>query len=288
MKAVITSRCSMNIGFDRILESLPLADLDFTVLNVYPRHRQRPGLERVAGHKGVRTDLSVVAEPTTVLSAACPEVLAKTGNFIKETMRVVNLHKPELVVLTQEVNQAGSLACLAHDGLRIFNQSKTSVLLLSMVATASHSRRVVVGAPALDSNSDLSAANVSSIMNPTEAEIIVAVVANPFYPPLSRVVPNMRGCQSRALREIHDEQAVEATAQAAMMADQLARTKVKPLYVGRTGRLVSELSQIVRSNDTSLLCLLVDSSSRKWLNRSKLLEMLENVDVPILVVPAGR
>lgn len=283
MDAVMASRGSLSACAVQMLRDLPVADVDVFALSVHRRGHQ-PEQCRVLAQ--ARTDSGQTHGATMALSEDCLEVVVKTGNFITEVIRTVTQQKPELIVVQQEARRPGSLACLAADGVRVSSHSRASVLLIPSVCSVSSSTRVVVGTVSQNSHAIADTRGLQRVLDMNRADIVVAAVASPFYPPLSRVVPNMRGCQSRAIREIHDEQAVEATAHAEQIAAQLACGKAKPLYVGRTGRFVQEISQVVGSNDTSLLCLLIDSFARKWLNKSTLLEMLENIDVPVLLAPA--
>ncbi len=223
------------------------------------------------------------------LAGVASEEIVKTGNFTNESRRVIAERRPRVVVVSQEAGQPGSLARLASDGVCLLNRGRTPVLLLPAVCSVPRRGRVVIAAMCTGNPSVADGTSIPELLDLRGSEVVVISIARPFYPPFSRVAVGMRGCRSIALREIWEEQASEATAQAGLIAAQLTGCGRKPLFVGRTGRFTDEVRQASQSADTSLVCLLVGQHARKCLRKSVLLELLEKANAPIMLVPsAGR
>lgn len=261
MNAVIASRQGCGGCTAQMLKSLPMVEMDVVGMD---ECRETPSC-------------------ATRLPAARSWARSRAGGFVREIARLIDRQGAELVVLPQNDSPSGSLARLVADGMGILSRGRKSVLLMPSQCLIPESNRVVVGMISNDSRKSADAGSLRQVLDLNKAEPVVVAVASPFYPPFSRVANTMRGCQSQAIREVWEEQAGEATAQAAAVAEQLAQDSSKPLYIGRTGQFVSEITQVVRSDSTSLLCLLPQSSTRKWLSRSTLLDVLESVNVPVML-----
>jgi len=213
------------------------------------------------------------------------EGIVRTGNFTNESLHAIAQQQPKIIAISQETGQKGSLARLASDGLCLLNKGRTPVLLLPTPFSAPSSGRVLIAAMCSGIPSVTDGTSIPGLLDLNGREVVVMSIARPFHPPFTRVAMAMRGNQSRALREIWEEQTGEATVQAELIATHLSKCGKKPLFVGRTGRFANEVCQASRSADTSLVCLLMGQRARKWLNKSVLIELLEKANAPILLVP---
>jgi hypothetical protein len=127
--------------------------------------------------------------------------------------------------------------------------------------------------------------DVPRLVDLARTDAVVVSVARRFYPPFSRVSPGMRCQFSTALREIWEEQSANAAVEAGLIAARLVSEGRKPLFVGRTGDFVEEVSQAARSAGASLVCLLVGRKSRKSLDRHALADLLMKADAPVMLIP---
>lgn len=270
MNTLVVSRGILDRSVVELLRAIPLIERPAFALSVCARHLLGYGK----------------ACPPPPTDAAF-EGMVKTGNFANESLRLIARRRPGVVVISQEAGQPGSLARLASDGVCLLNRGRTPVLLLPTVCSAPPGGRVIIAATCTGAPSVADGTRISELLDLTGSEVVVISIAPPFYPPFSRVSLGMRRYESKALHEVWDEQAGEATAQAGLIAAQLTACGRKPLFVGRTGRFAEEVSQASRSADTSLVCLLIDQRARKRLSKSVLLELFEKANAPVMLVPSA-
>ncbi|MHB0999077.1 MAG: hypothetical protein ACYC27_07510 [Armatimonadota bacterium] len=294
-KAVIASRGTVSQKAWQLVRNLPLQTMRLVaVITENDRHRVRQaGSYACAGRLDETESFYAISSPYE-LSKACTsegeqiEAIYRNGDLIRETADIAHSNDIAMTILYEENCASPYRKQVVKDASAILRRTKKPVLVAVGESRTSTDGNILVAIDGCTKQAKLENYRIDRLAIQERAEIVVLSVAGLFWPVFSRVSINMRSWHSSAMREVHESQVQDATADAIYLCDRIRAGGVKSWAIGKVGKLVPETLSVAESCDCALICMLVDDScvAHERRIRSMLTELLRCAKSPILMLPS--